>query len=130
MNDLYEPIILMEKYNLNLEEASELSDLLNFFQAKNFTHSNQLSKYISNNNLSERFPILTGIGHFKSQNGDNEWDLENALPPKFYSIVCENLNLKNNESGATMVDFKSNQTTLENHEPLSMFESLEKYISK
>lgn len=108
MSDLFSAEILKKKYGLTNDEAHELSSLLNFFQKKNFTHSDQLNNYITNNNLSNQFPILTGMGIF--QKNGNRWNLENALSKRFYGIVCGYLGLQNKESGATMVGFISNET--------------------
>ncbi|OBX83508.1 MULTISPECIES: hypothetical protein [Moraxella] len=127
MTDTFSPEILKEQYHLTNNEAHELSDLLKFFENKNFTYSKQLSDFIVKNNLADRFPNLTGVGLFKK--GSDEWNLKGAISPSVYHIVCSCLNLQGKDSGSTIHKFTSYKSTKNNSYPnQSLFESLERFF--
>jgi hypothetical protein len=70
---------------------------------RNFTYSSELSRYITDYNLGNLYPNISGIVHMKQQT--DEWDFNGGFNKKTYAIVCKELNLKNKNSGAQAIGF-------------------------
>jgi len=92
-------------YQLTQIEAEELLALLQDTRNQNFTYSSELSRYITNNNLGNLYPHISGIVHMKLET--DEWDFNGGFNKKTYAIICKELNLKNKNSGAQAVGFTS-----------------------
>ncbi|EXE60402.1 cold-shock DNA-binding domain protein [Acinetobacter sp. 1542444] len=93
------------EYQLKSIEAEELLALLQEARNQNFKYSSELSQYITDNNLGEIYPHISGIVHMKQE--ADEWDFKGGFNRKIYAIVCKELNLKNKNSGAEAVGFTS-----------------------
>lgn len=99
----FSPETLRHKHFLTDDEAKELSELLLFFQSKNYHTSKQVSDCIRANKLGNKFPNLSGILTMK--NASDSWKFEGGIAPKFYAIVCSYLSLSGQNSDAKPVDF-------------------------
>jgi|688.fasta_scaffold754948_1 hypothetical protein len=96
------------KYKLTkqeLEEISYLLDCLDNEYAGQVERSEQISKYIIDHNLQSKCQNLSG-NLTMSQDGE-EWCYSGALSPKFYSLLCEFLELKKLRKNARPIKFRS-----------------------
>ncbi|WP_069789413.1 cold-shock protein (plasmid) [Cyanobacterium sp. IPPAS B-1200] len=99
---------LIDKYNVNIDEARELYQLLEEMRPKGFTYSNQLSKYIVRHKLGYKYKHISGI--LKMELEGDQWDFDGGFPPHIYSIICQELKLGNQKTKArpgTFTPYKS-----------------------
>lgn len=68
------------EYQLKSIEAEELLALLQEARNQNFKYSSELSQYITDNNLGEIYPHISGIVHMKQE--ADEWDFKGDLIEK------------------------------------------------
>ncbi len=52
-----------------------------------------LSRFIRKNNLSERYPHITGELELKSNNGEDSFIIYGAILPRWYRAICECLGI-------------------------------------
>lgn len=95
--------ILQLKYSLSETDATELYNLISEMRSKNFEYSKSLAKYITTNKLGNKYPNISG--RVDMEKNGNEWSFDGGFPTKIYAIVCSELGLKNQESGASVVGF-------------------------
>lgn len=89
---------LARVHNLTELEADELHKLLTEMRPLNFTHSNQLSEYIVDNQLGYEYQHISGI--LTMQQAGREWDFYGGFPPRIYKIICKELKLRNQGTDA------------------------------
>lgn len=96
---------IANKYYLIEEEADELEQLLAYIRSlkKKFIYSNRLSKYIVEHQLGRKYPNISGI--VTMEDGSNQWKFYGGFDIKIYKIICEELDLKSQETSARPVDF-------------------------
>lgn len=94
---------LAAQHKLTTIEAQELDALIQRVRNQNFKYSDELTRYITDNNLGEIYPNISGIVRMKDV--VNEWDYEGGFSKKIYAIICHELNLKNKNSGAQAIGF-------------------------
>lgn len=82
---------------------NELEQLVSEMKQKNFKTSADLSEYIRNNNLRNKYKNISGV--LQMTRGDESWDFECGISPALYRKLCERLNLGNRQSGATPGSF-------------------------
>ena len=92
------------KNSLSKEEADELSLLIADMKQLNFSHSKELSNYITKNNLGHKYPNISGV--VKMKKGDDTWDFDGGFPTIVYRIICVELDLHDNGSMARPIGFK------------------------
>ena len=68
-------------YDSNIEK--QIEELVAFFEPMRFTKSSQLSNYIAENQLGYKYPDLSG--YLELTNGDDTWEFEGAIHPKYYA---------------------------------------------
>lgn len=100
---LYDIIRIMSDYELECTHAIEFHELVIEVKNKRFTYSIQLSKYIVQSNLQNKYPNISGV--VKMQDADREWNLDGGFPRKIFALVCQELNLKDQGSNAKAVGF-------------------------
>ena len=71
---------------------------------KGFKFSKELSNYIINNQLQEKYPNISGI--VKMKKDSKEWDFYGGFSKKIYRILCDNLDLSDQETKAKAISFK------------------------
>lgn len=91
-------------HNLEKTEADELHQLLIEMRPLDFTHSKQLSTYITKHKLGNKYQNISGI--VRMREGDTEWDFRGGFPPRIYKIICKELGLSNQGTPARPVGFK------------------------
>jgi len=94
-------------YAITKEEGIELLRLLKEMEQHCFSNSSELSQHIKANNLGQQYPHISGI--VTMRDGCDEWAFKGGFPPKIYRIICEELDLENQNSSAKAVDFRSYQ---------------------
>ncbi|OED50708.1 hypothetical protein ACH42_00765 [Endozoicomonas sp. (ex Bugula neritina AB1)] len=85
---------LADKHLLEEDVAEELARLLNHVAEKRFTHTCQLSKYITSSNLGNNYPRISGVLGFSDNT--HSWKLEGAIDYGIHRLVKEELGLKDN----------------------------------
>ena len=91
------------EYSLNTVDATELHTLIEEVCNEGFEHSSSLSNYIRSNKLGCKYPNISGL--VKMEKNTDSWVFEGGFPPRIYSIVCIELKLKNQKSGARATGF-------------------------
>ena len=97
-------------YDTNIEK--QIEELVAFFEPMRFTKSSQLSNYIAENQLGYKYPDLSG--YLELTNGDDAWEFEGAIHPKYYAEVCYRLGLDNENSGSIPQSFESFRNRINN----------------
>ena len=82
-----------------------IEGLVAFFEPMRFTKSSQLSNYSAENQLGYKYPDLSG--YLELTNGDDTWEFEGAIHPKYYAEVCYRLGLDNENSDSIPQSFES-----------------------
>lgn len=95
--------LLQLKHGLSKTDATELYNLINEMRSKNFEYSKYLAKHITINKLGYKYPNISG--RVDMEKNGNEWSFDGGFPTKIYAIVCSELGLKNQDSGANVVGF-------------------------
>lgn len=90
----------------------QLEELVTFFEPKKFRKSSDLSKYIVEHQLGYKYPDLSG--YLELTNGDDTWEFEGAIHPKYYAEVCYRLELENENSYSIPLDFESFRNRINN----------------
>lgn len=91
--------------HMNTREREEVEQLVAQCRARGFRTSAQVGYYIRDNRLGERFPHIAG--YLKLAKGDDSWEFDGGIAPKFYREVCTRLGLGNAHSNASVVGFSS-----------------------
>ena len=98
-------ILKIAKYHrLHTTMAYELYRLLKELGPLGFTHSTDLSAYIRNNKLGRRYPTISGI--VTMEDGGTAWEFTGGFPPAIYTIICQELRLRNQGTSARAIHFK------------------------
>ena len=92
--------IVREK--LELEEA-EYKALLEEVRPLGFTKSSQVSRYIRENNLKQKYGSISG--YLAMNRCFDTWVFEGGINPKYYKRLCIDLGLENNNSGSSVAGF-------------------------
>lgn len=96
------------RYNFLSEyEKSELIELVSFAKDNHVNTSWELTNLITKYKLGKRFPNLTG--DLKMKNEHTDWTYRNALSPRIYKIICDELNLNNKGTSSKVVSFRKNK---------------------
>ena len=98
---------IAKRYRLDITSADELYRLLKDLGPLGFTHSTQLSAYIRNNKLGRRYPTISGI--VTMEDGGTRWLFTGGFPPEIYTIICQELRLRNQGTSARAIHFESFQ---------------------
>lgn len=80
------------------EFEDEFKSLVIEMASKGFTKSKQVSRYIVENRLGNKYQNISGVLEM-TKNGET-WNFHGGFPPKIYAELCNRLNLKNEESEA------------------------------
>jgi hypothetical protein len=86
-------------------ERNEFELLVAEVQSKGFMKSAEVSNYIVRNRLGEKYQNISGILEMK--NSHSSWEFNGGFPPIIYKMLCNRLNLGNNETDSKVVGFKS-----------------------
>lgn len=97
-------------YDTNIEK--QIDDLVAFFKPMRFRKSSQLSNYIAENQLGYKYPDLSG--YLELTNGDDTWEFEGAIHPKYYAEICYRLELDNEYSDSIPQSFESFRNRINN----------------
>lgn len=97
-------------YDTNIEK--QIEELVAFFKPMRFRKSSQLSNYIAENQLGYKYPDLSG--YLELTNGDDTWEFEGAIHPKYYAEICYRLELYNENSDSIPERFESYREREEN----------------
>lgn len=106
-NQLWQNIVQKSQQEIQFKEIQEreFKQLVDEVQSFGFTHSNQVSDYITKNRLGNKYRHLAGV--LEMSRGSDAWDFVGGIDPKFYARLCSALNLSSQNSGATPTNFKS-----------------------
>lgn len=86
-------------------QEEEFQRLVNEVAPLGFTQSAEVSNYILNNHLEDRYPHISGIGTFNLE--ARAWKMKGAISPRFYARLCSALGLSDRRSGAVLTDFST-----------------------
>lgn len=86
-------------------EDNEFDALIAEMKTQRFTHSKQMSKYIVTNKLGHKYRHISGI--VRMEKDHREWDFNGGFPCEIYARLCNELGLRNKNSGARAIWFKS-----------------------
>jgi hypothetical protein len=90
------------KEEQQLKEA-EYKALLEEVRPLGFTKSSQVSKYIIDNNLEQKYGLISG--DIQMENDFYTWNFDGGIDPEYYKRLCIELGLENNNSGSSVRDF-------------------------
>ena len=93
--------------NMTYIQKKEVEELVNFFKAKGFTKSYQISYYIQQNRIGYKFKHIAG--YLTMSHGYNTWTFKGGIAPQFYGEICRRLGLTNKKSNSHVEGFKSYQ---------------------
>ncbi|MEY0027220.1 hypothetical protein AB7459_01160 [Providencia rettgeri] len=79
-------------------EENEFQQLVAEIAVLGFANSAQVSQYIVNNKLGNKYQNISGILEMKKSG--EIWDFKGGFPPKIYARLCQKLKLMNNNSTA------------------------------
>lgn len=85
-------------------KAKEFEQLVAEIKSLGFTRSNQVSWYIRENRLGNKYKNISGI--VKMQKDGDLWSFEGGFPSDIYARLCRELELNNQGSYARVVGFK------------------------
>jgi cold shock CspA family protein len=94
---------ISKEHHLKDIESEELEKLLKEMRPLGFTHSKQLSAYIVKQQPGYRYPHISGI--VIMEEGGTQWKFPGGFPPHIYTVICRELNLANQGSGATVISW-------------------------
>lgn len=86
-------------------EEKEFEQLLAEMKPLGLTKSQDVSQYIINNRLGQKYKNISGIVTME-QDGIS-WDFRGGFPSKIYARLCKELGLVNQNTRARVVGFKS-----------------------
>lgn len=92
---------------LALEELKEIEfqQLVDEMRNQNFAYSSQVSNYIRQNCLGNKYKHISG--HLEMTNNGNSWIFTGGFPRDIYARLCSELQLENNGSSARAGKFTS-----------------------
>ena len=96
---------IAQEHGLSKLKADELHRLLLEVRPLNFRCSKELSQYIVDNQLGYKYPNISGI--VRMEESGAQWDFHGGFPTDTYRIICEELSLTNQGTGARAVGFTS-----------------------
>ena len=103
--EVYVILKIAKKYQrLHTTMAYELYRLLKELGPLGFTHSSDLSRHIRRNELGYRYPNISGI--VTMEDGGTRWLFPGGFPPAIYTIICQELRLRNQGTSARAIHFK------------------------
>ena len=85
-----------------LKEA-EYKALLEEVRPLGFTKSSQVSNYIRENNLKQKYGRISG--YLEMNNLFDNWIFDGGINPEYYKRLCTELGLENNNSGSSVRGF-------------------------
>ena len=74
-------------------EDAEFWRLVADFRPRGFTHSIQVSRYITDNKIGYKYPRIAGNLDFENASGD-EWTLKGGIAPRWFRRLCEELRVR------------------------------------
>lgn len=84
---------------------NEYKQIIEEMKPLGFTHSKEVSYYIIENKLGEKYKNISGV--IKMEKEGNSWNFKGGFPPKVYKRICEDLDLENEGSNAKAIGFES-----------------------
>ena len=85
-----------------LKEA-EYKALLEEVRPLGFTKSSQVSNYIREYNLKQKYGRISG--YLEMYSCSDKWIFDGGINPKYYKRLCIDLGLENNNSGSSVIGF-------------------------
>ena len=79
-------------------EEEEFSQLVAEMSVLGYTHSSQVSAYIVRHRLGYKYRNISGI--LQMQLTGNVWNFDGGFPPNIYALLCNELGLRSQGSGA------------------------------
>lgn len=86
-------------------EEEEVEALVAFFKGKGFSRSSQISNYIVEHELGKKFKHISG--YLELSNGEEIWEFEGGISPRYYAQICDRLDLGNEGSDSHVAGFSS-----------------------
>lgn len=91
--------------NATCEEVQEFWSLVKECRKFGFRESRQVTKYIMDNKLGNKYKYIAGGLHMK-RDGDR-WTYPGGISPEYYGKLCRELNLHKRYSDASVEKFES-----------------------
>lgn len=85
------------------DEEFEL--LIAEIEPKGFVQSSQVSRYIINNRLGDKYKTISGI--LEMRNNESTWKFNGGFPPDIYAKLCRRLGLGHKGTNSKVVGFTS-----------------------
>lgn len=85
-----------------LKEA-EYKALLEEVRPLGFTKSSQVSNYIREHNLKQKYGRISG--YLEMYSCSDKWIFDGGINPEYYKRLCIDLGLENNNSGSSVIGF-------------------------
>jgi|SRR5690554_2793398 len=106
----YEIHAFAKKHNLStnrfsIAELEELYELVEEIKDQNFSHSGELSHYITKNRLGSKYKHIAGVVYMENDN--SSWKFKGGFPPKIYAIVCQILGLHSQGTRSWVSGYKT-----------------------
>lgn len=95
--------LVNKKKNQEDIEEKEFEQLVAEIRSLGFTESKDVSWYIMNNRLGDKYKHISGV--IKMEQDGNTWDFKGGFPPRIFARLCSELDLNNQNSRARVVGF-------------------------
>ncbi|WP_139252133.1 hypothetical protein [Hymenobacter psychrotolerans] len=89
----------------SIVEEEEFEQLVAEMNVMGFTMSHQVSSYIVNNRLGDKYKHISGV--LEMENQGVLWKFNGGFPPKIYAKLCERLQLVNKKTASRVIGFTS-----------------------
>lgn len=95
--------LVNKKKNQEDIEEKEFEQLVAEIRPLGFTESKNVSRYIMNNRLGDKYKHISGV--IKMEQDGNTWDFKGGFPTRIFARLCSELDLNNQNSRARVVGF-------------------------
>lgn len=92
-----------EQRRKNELKNAEYKALLEEVRPLGFTKSSQVSDYIRDNNLEQKYGLISG--NVQMERRGDTWNFNGGIDPEYYKRLCIELGLENNNSGSSVRGF-------------------------
>jgi len=92
-----------EMQNLSSDERKEFRKLIDEILPLQFTHSYQVTNYIMENKLGNKYKNISG--NLDMSNSRKNWTYQGGISPKIYAKLCNILNLRDKKTNSYVDNF-------------------------
>lgn len=96
---------MITRNSLSNTSEREFQQLVREVGRYNFTSSSEVSRFIRQNNLGTKYSHISGS--LEMVNGEDSWNFDGGISPKYFARLCSALNLNHKGSNARVRRFRS-----------------------